>query len=194
MKQTSMSSKCYSGARGLTRALVLRGIRSAHKAIRRPALASGYTDQSPRLTLGRHPVYVEAPLKSEAGATVVAARIPGQPCVLHVDMDSAGSATLASLLATDAQVVHVATLAEARHMLANNVFSLVVLDPALPDGDAQTLVPLLSKTPLLVYSAFQPNWRVSPDAFLSKPWTSPRQLWGAVAAMLGVAGGQAAGD
>lgn len=117
-----------------------------------------------------------------------------RPQVLHVDVDTGAATALSSLLVPEAQVTHVTTLSEARRLLQSDVFSLVVLDPALPDGDARSLLPLLSGTPLLVYSATQPEWRGATPAFLPKPWTSARQLWTAIAGMLGIPTGISAGD
>ncbi len=94
----------------------------------------------------------------------------------------------------NAHVTHAATLAQARKLLESDVFSLVVLDPVLPDGDARTLLPLLTGTPLLVYSANQPEWRGAAPAFLPKPWTSARQLWSAISGLLGVPATLTAGD
>lgn len=187
MKPTAMSSKCWSGARGLSHAGIARGASHAHtpqRYLTSPARA-------PRLVIGgQHPGYVEAPVRG-------AARQQHDPKavrrVLHVDHDSAGAGVLAGLLAPEAQVMHAATLADAVCLLESNVFSLVVLDPALPDGDAHALLSMLSGTPLLVYSAHQPEW-CAPLAFLPKPWTSSRQLWVAISSMLGIAASAAAGD
>jgi CheY-like chemotaxis protein len=117
-----------------------------------------------------------------------------RPQVLHVDMDTGAATALSSLLVPEARVTHVTTLSEARRLLQSDVFSLVVLDPALPDGDARTLLPLLAGTPLLVYSANQPDWRGATPVYLPKPWTSARQLWTAIATMLGIPSGISAGD
>ncbi|HEY0061710.1 MAG TPA: hypothetical protein VGC21_06295 [Telluria sp.] len=117
-----------------------------------------------------------------------------RPQVLHVDMDTSVGTVLSHLLDPEAQVTHVATLSDARRLLQSQVFSLVVLDPALPDGDARTLLPILSGTPLLVYAANQPEWRGATPVFLPKPWTSARQLWTAISGMLGIPSGMTAGD
>lgn len=114
--------------------------------------------------------------------------------VLLVDADSVTAAVLGTLLVPEAQVVHVATLAEAHGRLRTEIFSAVVLDPSLPDGDAADLLPALLATPLLVYSVRQPNWRGVQAAFLPKPWTSPRQLWVTISGMLGIAANLSAGD
>jgi CheY-like chemotaxis protein len=112
--------------------------------------------------------------------------------VLLVDADPDAAAVLSALLAPEAQVVHAATLAEAQRSLTSEIFSAVVIDPSLPDGDAAVLLPVLVATPLLVYSVRQPQWRDA--AYLPKPWTSPRQLWVTISGMLGLADTLAAGD
>ncbi|MES2318109.1 MAG: hypothetical protein V4631_11510 [Pseudomonadota bacterium] len=194
MKQTTLSSKCLSSARGLSRDAIVRGASSAHTPQRHwtcPARAMAAPCVN---AAGHHPGYVEAPPAPEPASVKIAADDNKRTRVLHVDSDSAGALMLASLLKPEAQVVHVATLDEARRLLEVNVFSLVVLDPALPDGDARMLLPLLAGTPLLVYAAHQPEWRDTPVVFLPKPWTTSRQLWVTVATLLGVPGSLAAGD
>jgi two-component system phosphate regulon response regulator OmpR len=116
------------------------------------------------------------------------------PRVLLVDPDSTTALILATLLMPEAQVVHVPTLAAAQQALRGEIFSAVVLDPSLPDGDAASLMPALYATPLLVYSAREPAWRGAPGNFLPKPWTSPRQLWAAISTLLGKPPAVIAGD
>ena len=195
MKPTTMNSKCFSGARGLSHAGSGCGAARAHTPQRHRTGAAHRLDPAPRLTSsGGHLGYVEAPPAPASSGADRSPCAPGIRRVLHVDMDSAGMRLLAGLLAPEARVTHAGSLTEALHLLETNVFSLVVLDPALPDGDARRLLPLLSGTPLLVYSAHQPEWRGTPLQFLPKPWTSPRQLWVAVSTMLGVPASFAAGD
>jgi hypothetical protein len=79
--------------------------------------------------------------------------------------------------------------------LQQQIFSLVILDPALPDGDAKLLLPLLADTPLLVYSDQQPAWRdVMAAPYLSKSWTTARQLWTRMSTMLWNTSAMSAGD
>ena len=108
------------------------------------------------------------------------------PHVLHVDADQHTSRLMRDLLAPEAYVTSVPTLDEARRLLAREAFALVVLDPCLPGGDAASLLPLLGSARLLVYSRSVPDWHTAPGAYLAKPWTSARQLWTAVAVMLGI--------
>ena len=119
------------------------------------------------------------------------------PRVLHIDTENGTAAVLARLLGSDVHVTHVTTVARARQLLQDQIFSLVILDPTLPDGDASQLLPLLADTPLLVYSDQQPLWRdgpAPPPRFLPKSLTTARQLWTAMAAMLFNTSALSAGD
>lgn len=116
------------------------------------------------------------------------------PHVLHIDKDEAAALALAILLTPEARVTHVTTLAAAREQLQRQVFSAVVIDHELPDGDAAELLPVLDATPLLVYSASEPLWRGHAGAYLPKPWTQPRRLWATIASMLGITHPTFAGD
>ncbi len=132
-----------------------------------------------------------APTPEQSGGPASARAVPR---VLHIDSDNNTAQLLTSLLAPEARVIHVATVAQARSLLGSDLFALVVLDPSLSDGDGSALLPALATTPLLVYSARQPEWLLTVRHFLPKPWTSSRQLWSAVSAMLGIAPGMTAGD
>lgn len=112
--------------------------------------------------------------------------VRGIPRVLHIDADASSALVLSTLLAPEAHVTCVPTLEAARRELVNNVFSLIVIDPSLPDGDAATLLPFLAGTPMLVYAARQPDWRPAAN-YLPKPWTSARQLWVTISGLLGIA-------
>ncbi|GAB2866655.1 hypothetical protein GCM10027277_39450 [Pseudoduganella ginsengisoli] len=112
------------------------------------------------------------------------------PRVLHVDGDGDAALVLATLLVPETQVHHAASLAEAVRAINETEFSLVVLDPDLPDGDGVDLLHKLARRtaapPVLLYSARHPGLRTPAHAFLPKPWTSPRQLWRTVSHMLGL--------
>ena len=125
-----------------------------------------------------------------AGAAAVAEPIEraglAVPHILHIDRDSGSAQHVAALLTPEARVTHVQTLAGARQ-LNQHIFSAVVIDPDLPDGNAADLLPALGAVPLLVYSARQPAWRERSCVYLAKPWATPRQLWTAIATLLGIA-------
>lgn len=127
-----------------------------------------------------------APLPRDAFAAAPALAPDNAPHVLHVDHDSAAAKALAALLMPEARVTHVPTLAAARAILREQIFSVVVIDPNLPDGDGAELLPVLAAMPLVVYSATEPQWRGQAGVYLPKPWTSPRCLWSTISALLGI--------
>lgn len=133
---------------------------------------------------------MEATAISHTGAGVADAA----PQVLHIDSDTTAAQALALLLTPEARVTHAPTLAQARELLRQRIFSAVVLDPDLPDGDAAELLPVLSGTPLLVYSTSLPAWRAPSGVFLPKPWTSPHQLWTTISRLLHLPTFASAGD
>lgn len=189
MKSTALHTKCLSSLRCAARAGKASAAGHAHTPLRRRT-APARIDTLPALQGLDHPAYLE-----QVGA-VQPTTIDGcMPRVLHVDTETGTAAVLASLLGGDVHVTHVTTLAEARLLLQREIFSLVILDPALPDGDAKSLLPLLAETPLLVYSDLQPEWRepMAPP-FLSKSWTTARQLWSRMSTMLWNTSALSAGD
>lgn len=122
------------------------------------------------------------------------AREAGVPRVLLIDNDAESAEALSALLMPEAHVIHAATLAEAQHLLRRDIFALVVIDPALPDGNAASLMPLIVATPVLVHAQREPAWREPIAAFLPKPWTSQRRLWSTISRLLGVPTDMSAGD
>lgn len=116
------------------------------------------------------------------------AGLSNAPRVLHVDRDGDSALTLAALLLPEARLTHVATLEAAMQAIARMRYTLVVLDPDLPDGDGVILLGALeaarAPTPLLLYAEQDPHWRGQGGRFLHKPLTSPRQLWGMLSALL----------
>lgn len=155
-----------------------------------------------RLPLPAVPVVAESGRASNAGAIHADPVTEPQsdvfessiPRVLLIDQDADSAEALSALLMPEAQVIHVATLADAQHILRRNIFALVVLDPALPDGNAVALLPLIVATPVLVYAEREPSWRQPATAFLPKPWTSQRSLWSTISRLLGVPTNMSAGD
>ena len=184
MKSTATNSCCFTGASCVARRHNSCASSRARLPVRRlpprPRAAAAAASAAHALD---HAAYVELPIAARnykvlaSGSTL--------PRVLHVDTETGTATVLACLLGSDVHVTHVSTLGEARELLRHQIFSLVVLDPALPDGDAKTLLPLLSGTPLLVYGVTQPTWRdMPPPPFLSKTWTTARQLWTRMSSML----------
>ena len=114
--------------------------------------------------------------------------------MLLVDQDAHAAEAISALLMPEARVIHAATLEEARRMLSQRLFTLAVIDPGLPDGDAGALLPLLGKTPVLVHARREPAWAQQASAYLPKPWTTPRVMWSAISRLLGVPSDMTAGD
>jgi CheY-like chemotaxis protein len=115
-------------------------------------------------------------------------RPPGKPHVLHVDSDDRCAEMVAGLLAPEVHVTRVSTLTDARRAIANDVYSLVILDPYLPDGNGAMLVSQLCETPVLLHSEKSPAWQDRVDGYLPKPWSTHRAMWLAVADLLGLRG------
>jgi CheY-like chemotaxis protein len=91
----------------------------------------------------------------------VMAHSQGRPQILHVEDSPDVARVVEVLLAGDAQVHAVGTLAAARTWLAGHCPDLVLLDLALPDGSGLELVEDLRKLspfspPILVFSATEP--------------------------------------
>ena len=195
MKATANYKLCVSAAPAHIVAKERRTLFS-HTPRRWPVGAAfiGADAEAPRLTapLMDAALVLEPRSQAEPGQSAGGAR--GTPRVLHIDSDEKTAQVLATLLMPEANVTHVATIADARRALGTGLFSLVVLDPGLSDGDGRVLMPELLTTPLLVYSARLPDARDPVRAFLPKPWTSPRQLWSTISSMLGIAPSIAAGD
>ncbi len=190
MKAATNNYKCLSHPGKLAHAgTTQRSATAAHLPMRRPAPSHGpVAEDAPQ----ESPTLMDAPRASSAQQAVPAS--DGVPRVLHIDRDADAGRALAALLMPEAHVVHVATLAEARRLLESGIFSMVVLDTALPDGDGSSLLNALTHTPLLVYSARQPDPRHTHVTFLPKPWTTPRQLWTSISGLLGMPSSQTAGD
>lgn len=182
MKSNALHAKCLSAIACVVRGGTTGAPERAHTPLRRRT-APARAKAAPIAHADAEPTIVQRAVDSDG------------PRVLHVDTQTGTAAVLASLLGGAVHVTHVATLAQARRLLQEQIFSLVILDPALPDGDASQLLPLLAGTPLLVYSDQQ---LASRDAvaslFLPKSVTTARQLWTAMSSMLWDTSALSAGD
>ena len=78
-------------------------------------------------------------------------------CILHVEDDPDIATIVDSLLGNECMVVHATTLEQARQLMKNEVYDLVLLDIGLPDGSGLDLLPELSEvdhqTPVIIFSA-----------------------------------------
>ena len=177
MKAAMPHKTCFIGAGHAPR---------AHSRPRMPA--------PPRLTTAQDVKVPSAPASTIRRPKEGDPAAAGVPRVLVIDSDPEAANAMSSLLTPEASVVHVLTMAAARSLLQAELFSLAILDPVLSDGDGRELMPVLSTTPVLLYSARQPDPRVCAYTYLPKPWTSQRQLWSTISRMLGLASPLTAGD
>jgi PAS domain S-box-containing protein len=87
------------------------------------------------------------------------ADIRSLPKILHIE-DDPDIANLISLsLSSSAEIVHVATLAEARKVLQSQRFDLAILDLVVPDGNTMEILPALTERthpiPVIILSALE---------------------------------------
>uniref|UniRef100_UPI0027BA3DC3 PAS domain S-box protein n=1 Tax=Rheinheimera sp. TaxID=1869214 RepID=UPI0027BA3DC3 len=115
---------------------------------------------------------------------------PAKPKVLHVEDDPALSDLLQQLTLDAATTVSAASVEEARQLLQQQDFDLVVLDLALPDGSGWELLPLIAQqhqhVPVLVWSAEQITAEqcAKVDAVLAKGQHAIPQLLGTIHQLL----------
>jgi PAS domain S-box-containing protein len=81
-----------------------------------------------------------------------------KPRILHVEDDPSILEIVKTLVEKNADIVPAMTLAKAKMILQHETFDLVILDLTLPDGDGETLLPLLHKAgqpaiPVIIFSA-----------------------------------------
>jgi PAS domain S-box-containing protein len=106
-----------------------------------------------------------------------------RPRILHVEDDESIIKIISSLIDDTGDVVAAMTIKEARDRLEKEIFDLVILDLALPDGDGGELLPLLNKpgrasVPVIVFSAGDVSRKTaqSISAALVKSQTSNDEL------------------
>ncbi|NWJ44300.1 MAG: response regulator [Chloroflexi bacterium] len=114
-----------------------------------------------------------------------------KPSVLHVEDDADVSSVVSAILSNIAQITIAATLKQARRLLRNQVFDLVILDLDMPDGSGLSLLPYLSKAPdhkipVVVFSVSDLEEAVvnKVDAILIKSRTSNAELIDTIKAII----------
>lgn len=106
----------------------------------------------------------------------------GKPHILHVEDDPDVLHVVQSILQDIADVIPAQDLAGARRLLEDECFDLVILDPALPDGDGTGLLPFLrrdrAQIPVVIFSARDeaPTLVHQVNAALVKSRTTNEQL------------------
>ncbi|MBA3661126.1 MAG: response regulator [Gammaproteobacteria bacterium] len=102
------------------------------------------------------------------------------PKILHIEDDQDLIQIIAKLLQTEASVLGVTTLAQAREELQSSHFDLVILDLMLPDGSGIEMLPIISKKqiPVIVFSAYDlpPDYNQFVVKTLLKSKASPHEL------------------
>ena len=114
-----------------------------------------------------------------------------KPRVLYVEDDLDLAEVINSMAGDAMELIIAPTLTEAREILANQRFDLVILDVALPDGSGLDLLPLLKNsggaiTPVIIFSANGVNGEISRkvDAALEKSRTSNEELLETIKSLL----------
>lgn len=107
----------------------------------------------------------------------------GRPRILHLEDDPDVLEIVSHLAADVGTVVPATTLDEARNLIQSELFDLVILDLMLPDGDGESILPLLKRpngtsTPVIVFSAREVSASAvqSISAALIKSQTSNQDL------------------
>ena len=84
----------------------------------------------------------------------------GRPRILHVEDDADVVSVVAETIAGTADLTWANSLEQAKKLLAEQSFDLILLDIALPDGSGETLIPTLhrlgpSAPPIILFSAHE---------------------------------------
>ncbi len=119
------------------------------------------------------------------------------PRILHVDDDRDCLSVVASAFDKHAEVLAVATLEEARRMIARTRIDGAILDVGLRDGNGGSLVPLLRRRdatlPVIVFTALdEPHGELAADAIMIKSRASLDDLVATTISLLGANGQVAA--
>ncbi|MDD5176379.1 MAG: CHASE domain-containing protein [Sterolibacterium sp.] len=112
--------------------------------------------------------------------------------VLHVEDDPDIFHVMHQVASGVADIVQATNLAEARKMLAQSRYDLVILDLNLPDGSGKELLPLLKKAlppiPVLVFSVYEIGLEDAKqvDAALVKARTDNAELLATIKRLIGI--------
>ena len=115
-----------------------------------------------------------------------------RPKVLHVEDDPYNYQVVTALAGEIADVENAPNLAEARRMLQDNQYNLVILDILLPDGSGMALLPLLNAAtppiPVMVFSSCEMEQEdiQKVQSVLVKSRTNNAQILATIKRLIGV--------
>jgi PAS domain S-box-containing protein len=150
-------------------------------------VVSGYGDAQRDELAGGHMVldWLDKPIDGDRLLAAVRRAVRGKNDkvrILHIEDDPDVRQVVQTLVGKDVVVAPAASVVEARRLLRNQAFDLVVLDVGLPDasglGVLAHMVGLNANTPVLVFSAHEPTEALGErvNASLVKSRTSNQQL------------------
>jgi len=139
--------------------------------------------------------WMEKPINPERLLSGVLAAIQNrygdQPRILHVEDDPDIVRIVATIIDDIAEIIPVGTVKDAKEMIENESFDLVILDLNLPDGTGESLLPLLSKpgrppVPVMVFSVREMNRELADNvtATLVKSRTDNDTLIGTIRSLI----------
>ncbi|MFT5852303.1 MAG: PAS domain S-box-containing protein [Colwellia sp.] len=144
---------------------ILRELRRYEKTMKLPVIVVSAVVNEGRLEVEGDAFemvdWLEKPINSDKLIATIQSSLParnnGVGRILHVEDDPDISAIVTSLLGDGFEVKNAATLLEAKKMVNNYTFDLVLLDVGLPDGSGLDLLPLLldneHQIPVVIFSA-----------------------------------------
>ena len=159
-------------------------------------VVSGYGDAQRDQLAGEHAVldWLDKPIDGDRLLAAVRRAVRGKNDrvrILHIEDDPDVRQVLQTLVGKEVTVSAASSVVEARRLLRNQSFDLVVLDVGLPDASGLGILPhmvgLNANTPVLVFSAHEPTdalgERVS--VALVKSRTSNQQLLDTIRQLVG---------
>lgn len=95
---------------------------------------------------------------SESLRRAIRSSVGADAIILHIEDDPDIIKVVSTVIGDIAKVISATTLTEARKRLGEEVYDLIILDLALPDGDGEQIIPFMNmtgkkSTPVIVFSA-----------------------------------------
>lgn len=122
----------------------------------------------------------------------IAHRYKEKPRVLHVEDDSDVIEVISTILQEIADITHATTLQDAKQLLTQTSFDLIILDLGMPDGSGLELLPFLQEpsrtpVPVIIFSAREVEKTIAHQvaAVLVKSRTSNQELLDTIRVLIG---------